>query len=129
VSALPPPASAALAVLLAASIGRAFLGRPARRPRRGTARALLAGTALCYLGGAALVLVAGAALPGAILVVAGIEASCLGAWLERAGDDPDDPDGPDDGGGTGDRGPWDWDAFDRARADWSRRPGRPHARA
>jgi hypothetical protein len=131
VSALPPPASAALAGLLAASIGRAFLGRPARRTRRGTARALLAGTAVCYLGGAALVLVAGAALPGAILVVAGIEASCLGAWLARAGgDDPDDRDGPDDGGDdTGDRGPWDWDAFDRARAGWSRRRVRPHARA
>ena len=113
-SALPPTASAALAALLAVSIGRAFLGRPARRARRGTARALLAGTALCYAGGAA--------LPGALLIVAGIEASCLGAWLARgAGDDPDD-DAP--GGG-----PWDWDAFDRARARWSRRPGRPHARA
>ena len=121
-SALPPTPSAALAALLAVSIGRAFLGRPARRARRGTARALLAGTALCYAGGAALVLAAGAALPGALLIVAGIEASCLGAWLARgAGDDPDD----DAGGG----GPWDWDAFDRARAHWSRRPGRPHARA
>jgi hypothetical protein len=126
VSALPPPASAALAIVLAASIGRAFLGRPARRTRRGTARALLAGTAVCYLGGAALVLLAGAALPGAIVVVAGIEASCLGAWLARAaGDDPDDGDGDD----AGDGGPWDWDAFDRARAGWSRRPGRPQARA
>jgi hypothetical protein len=125
VSALPPPASVALAVLLAASIGRAFVGRPARHPRRRTARALLAGTAVCYLGGAALVLLAGAALPGAILVLAGIEASCLGAWLARAaGDGGDD----DDGDGTGDRGPWDWDAFDQARAGWSRRPGRPQTR-
>ena len=115
-SALSPTASAALAAVLAASMARAFLGRPAPRPRRGAARALLGATAACYLAGAALVVLAGATLAGAVLVVAGIEASCVGAWLVRGGGDDDD------GGDDGDPLPWDWDAFDRARATWRGRP-------
>jgi hypothetical protein len=115
VSALPETAGAALAALLFASMGRAFLGPPARRPRRAAARALLVATGTCYVAGAALVLLTRAPLPGALLVVCGIEASCLGAWLVR---------GDDDGRGGEEDGappPWDWDAFDRARAQWSRR--------
>ena len=119
-SALSPPVSAGLAAVVLASIARAFLGRPAPRVRRRAARALLAGTGLCYVGGAALVLVSGAALPGALLVLAGIEASCLGAWLARGATDGGDGGGDDDG--RGGPGPWDWDAFDRARAGWARRP-------
>ena len=123
-SALSPPVSAALAVLLLVSMWRGFVGRPARRPRRAAARGLLGATAACYLAGAALVALTGAPLPGALVVIAGIEASCLGAWLVRGADGPGD-DG-DDGPGDDGPGPWDWDAFDRARAKWARgRPGRP----
>jgi hypothetical protein len=75
VSALSPIASAALAAVLVASMARAFFGPPAPRARRAVARALLAATAACYLGGAALVVLAEAVVPGAILVVTGIEAS------------------------------------------------------
>jgi hypothetical protein len=119
VSSLPPAGSAAVAAVLIASMGRAFLGPPARRPRRGAARALLAVTAACYASGAALVAVSGGVLPGALLVVAGIEASCLGAWLVRGGDGPQ-PDDPDESGPA--PAPWDWDAFDRARAAWAGGP-------
>jgi hypothetical protein len=117
VSALPPTAGAALAVLLLASMGRAFLGPPAPRPRRAAARALLVATAGCYAAGAAVVLLARAPLPGVLFVVGGIEASCLGAWLVR-GDDDRGPGGDDAGLAPS---PWDWGAFDRARAQWGRR--------
>jgi hypothetical protein len=126
VSSLSPAAGVALAGILVASMARAFLGPPARRPRRAVARVLLAATAACYLAGAALVVLAGATVAGAITVIVGIEASCLGAWLIRGGgeDDQDDEGG---GGEPGDPPPWDWDAFDRARAAWSSRPRRPRA--
>jgi hypothetical protein len=120
VTSLPSPASAALAGLLLASMGRAFAGPPARRPRRAAARGLLGVTAACYLAGVTLVVVSGAPLPGALLIGAGIEASCIGAWLVRGGDGPP-PDDPDDERDPA-PAPWDWDAFDRARAGWSRRP-------
>jgi hypothetical protein len=116
VSALSPYTSGALAAVLVASMTRAFFGPPADRPRRGAARALLGATAACYIAGAALVVLAGATLAGAAFVVCGIEASCVGAWLVRGGRDDDD--GADDAGPP----PWDWDAFDRARAAWPRRP-------
>jgi hypothetical protein len=122
---MPPVASAAFAAVVLASMARAFAGPPARRPRRAPARALLGVTAVCYAGGAVLVLVSGALVPGAVLVVAGIEASCLGAWFVRGGDGPP-PDDPDRDGGPA-PAPWDWDAFDRARAAWARGPGRPRA--
>src|SRR3954469_18951146 len=81
-------------------MGRAFAGPPARRPHRAAARVLLGVTAACYLVGAALVVVSGAPLPGALVIGAGIEASCIGAWLVRGGGGPpDDDDG--DGGGAG----------------------------
>ena len=120
-SPLPPVASAALAGILLVSMARAFAGPPARRPRRAAARLLLGVTAACYAGGAALVVASGGLVPGALLVVAGIEASCVGAWLVRGADGPppDEPDG--DGGGPGPAS-WDWDAFDRARAAWTRSP-------
>ena len=120
VSVTSPSVSAGLAVLLLLSVARAFLGPPAARPRRRLAGGLLGVTAGCYVAGAALAALAGAPGAGAVLVVAGIEVSCLGAWLVRAGDDPpgEDDDEPS---------PWDWDAFDRARATWGRRPAGPRA--
>src|SRR3954454_13698782 len=103
-------------------MGRAFAGPPAPRPRPPAARGLLGVTAACYLVGATLVVVSGSPLPGALLIGAGIEASCIGAWLVRGGDGPpDDGDGDGDGAGPGPVS-WDWDAFDRARAGWARRP-------
>ena len=125
-SPLPPVASAALAGIVLASMVRAFAGPPARRPRRAAARLLLAVTAACYAGGAGLVVLSGALLPGALLVVAGIEASCLGAWLVRGGNGPPPDDPARDDGGPGPVS-WDWDAFDRARAAWARPARRPPA--
>jgi len=116
----PSLASAALAALLLASMARAFAGPPARCPRRGAAPALRGLTAAFYVGGAAMVVVTGAALPGALLIGAGIEASCVGAWLVRGREGPP-PDDPDHDGEPG-PAPWDWDAFDRARAAWAGRP-------
>src|SRR5690348_6253509 len=107
-------------------MGRAFVGPPARRPRRAAARALLGVTAACYAGGAALVVASGSPLPGALLIGAGIEASCIGAWLVRGGDGPPPDDRGDDDGGPGPVS-WDWDAFDRARAAWGRPAPRPPA--
>jgi hypothetical protein len=54
----------------------------------------------------------------AAALVGGVEAACYLMWLSR---------GHDDGGGGGDEGPspLDWDAFDRARAGWGRRPRVP----
>ena len=119
-NALPPTAAAAFAAVLVASIARAFLGPPADWPRRGAGRALLRATAACYVAGAALVVLGGPTLAGAILIVAGIEAACLGAWLVRGGGGRDDDDGDD--ADDGDSPPWDWAAFDRARATWRGRP-------
>jgi hypothetical protein len=120
VTSLPFLASAALAGILLVSMGRAFVGPPARRPHRAAARALLAVTAACYAGGAGLVLASGSPLPGALLIGAGIEASCIGAWLVRGGDGPP-PDDPEDDRGPA-PAPWDWGEFDRARAAWARAP-------
>jgi hypothetical protein len=124
VSALPLAIKAALAALLLGSMARAFLGSPAPAPHRDLARALLALTGACYLGGTGLMLATEALLAGSLLVVGGIEASCLAAWLVRAGSDDD---GGDDGGGAGDDAPRplgpppvDWVAFDRARWAWER---------
>ncbi len=111
---LSTAACAALTAVVLVSAGWAFLGPPAKRARRSLARRLLGVTAVLYLLGA--VLAGGAGLPwaGVLLVVAGIEVSCVGAWLVRG----EDPPGEDDD----EPSPWDWDAFDRARAAWARRP-------
>jgi hypothetical protein len=62
-----------------------------------------------------------------LLIVAGIEASCVAAWLVRGA--RDDGGGDDGGGGGGGGGsgpklppPIDWEAFDRARRAWERTP-------
>jgi hypothetical protein len=128
VSSLPLVAKAALAALLMFSMGRAFMGPPAVEPRRAVARTLLAITALCYFAGASLAALGDAIVPGALVVIAGIETACAAAWLVRGlpdspGNDDDDEDDGDDGGGPGGDGglpPVDWDAFDRARRAWDR---------
>lgn len=127
VSALPTITKAALAAILLGSMLRAFFGAPAPGSHRLLAHTLLALTALCYAGGAFAVLATDALLAGSLLIVGGIEASCLAAWLVRGGSD--DEDGGDGGGGGGGGGPGrgplepapiDWAAFDRARRNWER---------
>jgi uncharacterized membrane protein YgcG len=126
VSALPALPKVALAAVVCASMWRAFLGAPAPANHRAAARLLLALTAACYAGGAAVV-ASGADVLGSLLIVAGIEASCVAAWLVRGA--RDDGGGDDGGGGGGGGGsgpklppPIDWEAFDRARRAWERTP-------
>ena len=86
VSALPALPKVALAAVVCASMWRAFLGAPAPANHRAAARLLLALTAACYAGGAAVV-ASGADVLGSLLIVAGIEASCVAAWLVRGARD------------------------------------------
>jgi hypothetical protein len=103
----------ALAILLAASIGRAFFGAPPAHPRRGVVPCGVIGLS-AYLGS---VLLAADRHPllACVLVVTAVEAFCLAVWLSR---------GRDDGGGEPApptaHGPVDWAEFDRQRAGWSR---------
>ena len=126
VSALPALPKVALAAIVCVSMWRAFFGAPAPATHRGIARLLLVVTAACYAGGAAVV-AGGADVLGSLLIVAGIEASCVAAWLVRGA--RDDGGGDDGGGGGGGGGsgpklppPIDWEAFDRARRAWERTP-------
>jgi hypothetical protein len=126
-SALPLIVKAALAAGVLASMARAFLGPPAPPAHRHFARGLLGLTAACYLAGAGLVTMGGAELVGSVVVLVGIEISCLAAWVVRATPE-DGGSGEDDGGGGGggkgppDPGPIDWAAFDRERRRWDRSP-------
>ena len=125
-SALPVLPKVALATVVCASMWRAFFGAPAQAAHRLAARVLLALTAACYGAGAGVVIAGGPELLGSLLIVAGIETSCVAAWLVRAARDDG---GGDDGGGGGGGGrgpklppPIDWEAFDRARRAWERTP-------
>ena len=125
-SALPVLPKVAFAAIVCASMWRAFFGAPAQAAHRLAARVLLALTAGCYGGGAAVIVAGGPELLGSLLIMAGIEASCVAAWLVRAARDDG---GGDDGGGGGGGGrgpklppPIDWEAFDRARRAWDRTP-------
>jgi hypothetical protein len=127
VSALPVLPKVALAAVVCASMWRAFLGAPAPANHRAAARLLLVHTVGCYGGGAIVVIAGGAELLGSMLIVAGIETSCVAAWLVRGARDDgggDDGDGGGGGGGSGPRlpPPIDWEAFDRARRAWERTP-------
>lgn len=126
-SALPVLPKAALAAVVCASMWRAFLGAPAPATHRVVARALLVLTIGCYGGGAIVVIAGGGELVGSLLIIAGIETSCLAAWLVRGARDDgggDDGDGGGGGGGSGPKlpPPIDWEAFDRARRAWERTP-------
>lgn len=113
---------AALAVVLALSIARAFLGpAPAQAPRRLALLPAIASVAL-YLA-ACLVVLGHHATGASLLAFAGVEASCLAAWLARGRDDGlregDEPE-PDP--------PVDWATFDRERERWGGPGSRPRPR-
>jgi hypothetical protein len=121
VAALPLPVRVILALLLMASIGRAFLGAPAPAPRPPLTRVLLGVMALAYLG--ALAAWAGRDHPaGALLAALGVEAGCLAVWLSRAGppEPPPEPPAPEEPPPL-----LDWARFDRERDLWGRAPRRP----
>jgi hypothetical protein len=126
VSALPTIAKASFAAILLCSMLRAFFGAPARGSHRRLARLMLGLTAGCYGAGALAVVAADSLVAGSLLIIGGIEASCLAAWLVRGGRDDEDGGGGGGGGGGGPgRGPLepapiDWAAFDRARRGWER---------
>jgi hypothetical protein len=127
VSVLPVVPKVALAAIVCASMWRAFLGAPAPASHRVAARTLLALTLACYVSGALIVVLGGSELLGSLLIIAGIEISCVAAWLVRGARDDgggDDGDGGGGGGGSGPRvpPPSDWEAFDRARRAWERTP-------
>jgi uncharacterized membrane protein len=113
----------ALAAVLAGAIGRAFFGPPPARevPVRAILWAGAASITVELLALFAVVL----GRPGAEAMVAfAVVVLCATAWLGR------NSEGDDDGGGgppPDDPGPFDWDAFDRARAAWARRPRDPVA--
>ena len=113
---MPLSAKVALAVLLAASILRAFYGPAPSSPRRGLATAVGLAGGGCYL--AALAVAWGNHVTGASLLIAlSIETMCLAVWLARGRDDRGDGEWepePDP--------PVDWAEFDRLRDDWSRTP-------
>src|SRR4051794_10110100 len=118
---VPAAPKIALAVLLAASIVRAFFGPPPPRPRGTLAPAAAAAGVLSYglaLGPAP----AGRGTAARIRLIAGGGARCLAVWLARGGDDRDDFDEPIPEPDP----PVDWAAFDRERARWRPRDrGRP----
>jgi len=127
VSALPVLPKVVLAALVCGSMWRAFFGAPASGSHRHAARFALVITAACYGGGFAVIAAGAGDLLGSLLIVAGIETSCLAAWLVRAarGDDGGGDDGGGGGGGGG-RGPKlpppiDWEEFDRVRRGWGER--------
>jgi hypothetical protein len=131
VSALPLEVNAVLAVVLLLSVGRAFLGVPARRRHERLARTLVALAILLYVLAAAELAHQREGL-AALFVIAGVEALCVAAWVTRRREDDDggdDGEGPEDDRpdwrppGAGGRDLVDWDAFDQARDTW--RPFEP----
>lgn len=113
--ALPPVAEAAIAVVLALSMIRAFFGSAPEHADLVAAGAWLVAGILLLIG----VLVSGDDGPlGLILSAVAVEAVCVAGWWLR---------GDDDGGGEDDDGgiepapggpPIDWTAFDRERERW-----------
>jgi hypothetical protein len=103
-----------LALGLLWAMSRAFWGAPPARPRPAAARLALAlaaaGAALAAAGAWAGAAWAAAPAAGAVL------AASLAGWCSRAprGGGPGGPPRPEA------PPPVDWDAFDRARAGWSR---------
>jgi hypothetical protein len=108
-----PAAKLALALLLAASIFRAFYGPPPAGARRGPARAAAAVGVAGYV--AALVVAwAHHTMAARVLIAVAVEALCLAAWLARGRDDRGRGDEPEP---EPDK-PVDWARFDRERERW-----------
>jgi hypothetical protein len=105
---------ALLALGLLLAIARAFGGAPPAQPRPAAARLAL-GLAAAAATVAATGAYAGAGWAAAPAAVAVLAASLAG-WFSRGpeGGGPDAPPAPES------PPPVDWDAFDRARAGWSR---------
>ena len=118
---MPAAPKIALAVLLAASIARAFFGPPPPRPRGTLAPAAAAAGFLAYGLALGLALV-GQQTAACVCLILGVEALCLAVWLARGGDDRDDFDVP----APEPDPPVDWAEFDRERARW--RPRLPAQR-
>ena len=113
-SALPLAMKVAMAVVLMASMWRAFFGPPPDQRDMVVARLWGATSAILYLVGVYALADGREAAP--LLLAAGVVALCMAYWHARG----------DDGGGGGggedddDNGPIDWDRFDRARRDWDK---------
>ena len=113
-----------LALLLAASVGFAFLGPPPRQRTAGGVRGALLSSGMAGYIAAAAALSAGALVPGALLLAGAGELVCAAGWLSRGDPPPSDDDGEDGGGGGGGRRPKpppiDWDAFESAFRRYAR---------
>ncbi len=103
----------AVALVMVASMVRAFRGPPAspRRPRLG--RAVAAFAVLFQICAVAATLT-GHMTVAAVAAALGVEATCLAVWLGWE-DEPPSDDEPHD-----DVPPVDWEAFDRERRSWDR---------
>jgi hypothetical protein len=114
----------ALALLLLASVGIAYLGPPPeQRVGLGVRTSILSlgmGGYLTAVGA----LTAGAIVPGALVLALAGELVCVAGWLSRGEAPPSDDDSDGGGGGGGGRRPKpppsDWDAFERAFRRYAR---------
>ena len=113
-SGVPPVVKIALAAALLVSMARAFLGPPASPARPTLGKLAILAACLVQAGAIAAALTAHDMLAG-IAAAAGVETTCIAAWLGWY----DEPPGPDDDDGD-DVPPFDWDAFDRERRSWDR---------
>jgi hypothetical protein len=113
----------ALAALLLASVGLAYLGPPPRRRTAAGVRGALLSVGMVGYAAAATALAAGALVPGVLCLAFAGELVCAAGWLSRGEAPPSDDDGEDGGGGGGRRPkppPPDWDAFERAFRRYAR---------
>jgi hypothetical protein len=113
-SGVPPVVKVAVAVVLLASMARAFLGPQASPTRPMLGKLAIAAACLVQAGAIAAALTAHDMLAG-VAAAGGVEATCVAAWLGWY----DEPPGPDDDSDD-DVPPFDWDAFDRERSSWDR---------
>lgn len=113
----------ALALLLLASVGLAYLGPPPQRRTAAGVRAAILSAGMAGYAAAAAALAAGALVAGALALALAGELVCAAGWLSRGEAPPSDDDGDDGGGGGGRRPkppPPDWDAFERAFRRYAR---------
>ena len=118
-TALPVAIKVTMAVVLGASMWRAFFGPPPDQKDLVVARLWGGTSAILYVAG--IYALADERDFAPLLLAAGVVALCMAFWHSRG----------DDGGGGGggedddDNGPIDWDRFDRARREWDK----PHVPA